>query len=412
MTRMKSVLLFLLFFLCAIPAYAQDMKIAVVVNDDAITTQDINDRLALAFLSSGLPQDEETRKRVRERVIRNLIDEKLQLQEAKRYDIEVPQGDIDAAFASVAKQNKIAPEELEALMQRGHVPKETLILQIRAALSWTRLVQRVLRPQVTVGDDEVNSVLERVKANEGKPEYLLSEIFLNVENPADEAKAKDLADELTRRMKSGTPFAVIAQQFSQGTGAINGGDLGWIQPGQLPGDLDKVARTLEPRQISAPIRTPDGFHIIGKREERIISAVQPGAIQVHLRQASLPLHGRSMIDVKSEVERFRETVNSCNTLTSRLDQFPEWTQSDLGEKRLGELPPWLGNLAQNAPVNEPSQVMEKNGYALLLYVCSRNDSGADRAAVMATLGNEKLEMQARRLLRDLHRSASIDMREG
>ncbi|MDX1923402.1 MAG: peptidylprolyl isomerase [Alphaproteobacteria bacterium] len=394
-----------------LPVHAEDTRIVVVVNDEAITNADVEDRMGLIFLSSGLERNEANSKSVRERVIKNLIEEKLQTQEAKHSGIDATNAEVETAIASIAKQNRMTADDMTAMLAQGNVPKQTLVDQIKATLMWTRVIQRQLRPQVEVGDDEVSAVLERIKANEGKPEYLMAEIFLNVDNPADEPKVQELAMSLIERMKNGTPFNVIAQQFSKGTGALNGGDLGWIQPGQLGGDMDKAAQAIAVGNVSPPIRMPDGFHILAKKQERIISAVDPRAIEVHMRQANFALQGRTMASVQGEIDRFRQSVASCSALTSRIGQYQDWTTADLGEKRIGELPPWLAKLAQSLPLNEPSTAMEKNGYAILLYVCERNDSGADRNTILASLGNEKLELQARRLLRDLQRSASIEMRE-
>jgi peptidyl-prolyl cis-trans isomerase SurA len=408
---MHNILLVLFCIFLALPAAAQDARIVVVVNDEAITNADVEDRMNLIFMSSGLQPSETTRKNVRERVIKNLIEEKLQLQEAKKNGIDVDRATVETALNTVAKQNRMTVDDMNGMMEKAKVPRQTLLDQIKATLSWTKVIQRVLRPQVEVGDDEVSAVLERIKSNEGKPEFLMGEIFLNIDNPAEEAKVLDLANDLISRMKDGTPFSVLAQQFSKGTGALNGGDLGWVQAGQLSGDMDKAAQSLAVGSVSGPIRLPDGFHILAKKQERIISAVDPRAIEVHLRQANFALQGRTLTNAQPEIDKFRQNISSCSALTSRIGQYQDWSTADLGEKRIGELPRWLAKLAETLPINEPSQVMEKNGFAIVLYVCERNDSGSDRASILTTLGNEKLELQARRLLRDLQRSASVEMRE-
>ncbi len=408
---MLNLIVLLLCVMFSVSARAEDARIVVVVNDEAITNADIDDRVNLIFLSSGLESNDANRKSVRDRVIKNLLEEKLQLQEARHSGIDIPVTDIDAAIHTVAKQNHMSSEDMDAMLRRGHVPRQSLVDQIKATLAWTKVIQRQLRPQIEVGDDEISAVLERVKANEGKPEYLMAEIFLNVDNPADEARVEELAVSLIERMKNGTPFSVIAQQFSKGTGAINGGDLGWIQPGQLPGELNVAAQSIAVGNVSPPIRMPDGFHILAKKQERIISAVDPRAIEVHLRQASFALQGRSLASAQGDIDTFRHAISSCSALTSRAASYQDWSTVDLGQKKIGGLPPWLATLAQSLPLNEPSQVMEKDGYAMVLYVCERNDSGADRETILASIGNEKLELQARRLLRDLQRAASIDMRE-
>lgn len=402
---------FLLLLFFAPPLYAGSAaEIIAVVNDEAITHGDVDDRVALMFFSAGSEPNEDIKKRIRERVLKSMIDERLQLQEAKRYDVDISGDDIDRALETVAKQNGIPRAQFEDMLKEKGVPKSTLVDQIKATLAWTKVIQRVLRPQVEVGEDEINATLERIKANEGKSEFLLSEIYLAVENPADEEKVKALATDLVERMKAGASFGSLAQQFSQGTGALNGGDLGWVQPGQLASDLDAAAQGLRAGQIAPPIRLADGYHIIGKRDERIISAVDKSAIEVRLKQASLPLQGRSLAQAKEDTEKFRSTINNCGTLSTRAEQFPEWTVADMGTKKLSELPRWLSIIAEKMPTNEASNVMEKKGYALVLYVCHRNDSGSDRATITNTIGNEKLELQARRLLRDLRRDAAIDIR--
>ncbi|MBI3419374.1 MAG: peptidylprolyl isomerase [Proteobacteria bacterium] len=367
---MRFLLLLALLLLPSL-AVAESARLAAVVNDEAITQTDLNDRVAMVFLSSGLPQDVESRKRITARVLDSLIDEHLQMQEARRYGIEIDPADIDKALGNIAKQNNMTADQLTSFMQSRGVPKQTMVDQVKASLAWMRLAQRVLRPQVEVGDDEVKAALERIHVNEGKPEYAISEIFLAVNSPAEEDRVRELANKLVDRMRQGARFGVVAQQFSQGIGAINGGDLGWIQPGQLSGEMDRAVRTLAVGQISLPIRMPDGFHILGKREERLITATDPATTEVHLRQASLKLAGHAPPQAEAEIKRFVENMQNCQAL-ARPESFPEWSQ--------------------------------------VLYVCERNSSGTNHDALVNAIGIEKLELQAQRLLRDLRRSASIDMR--
>jgi len=387
-----------------------ETTVAATVNDSAITNVDVADRAALLFLSSGLPRTPQNITRVKERALRTLIDEKLEVQEAQHDELDVEKADVDRALAMVAKQNNLAPEQLDGFFSAKGVPKQTLIDQIKAALLWSKVIQRVLRPQVAVGDDEVAAALERIKANEGKTEYLLSEIYLSLDNPADEDKIRQLAEDIVKRLGEGASFTALAQQFSQGSTAVQGGDLGWIQPGQLQGELDRAARDLKPNQISLPIRMADGFHIIGKREERVITAQDESHAEFFMKQAALPLHGRSLEQARDEVEAFKKTINSCTALATHADEFPSWKVSNLGSKHLAELPPWLATLAKTQPLGKPGAAMQQKDYALLLYVCERNDSNSSHDLIQNQIGNEKLDLQARRLLRDLRRAAAIEIK--
>ena len=411
---MKKVLFLSLLLMLgfAAPVFAQTdngATIIAVVNDEAITQSDLDDRVALVFLSSGIPQDAESRKKIAERTLQSLIDERLQLQESRRYNVEVDQADIDKAVSNVAKQNNMTPTQLEAMFRGKGVTKDTLVAQVKAGLSWARLAQRVLRPQISVGDDEVNAALERIKANEGKPEYLMSEIFLSVNKPSDEDHVRELATELVTRMKQGAHFSAVAQQFSQGIGALSGGDLGWIQPGQLTGELDRAVRQLQTGQISLPIRMADGFHILGKRDERVITATDPAATEVHLKQVSMKVKDKPEAPAVAEIKRFAATQKTCDSLNNTAS-FPSWTVTDIGTKKVRGLPQWMGGMVRSLAVNSSSPPMEKNGYVMFLFVCERNESGSNREAIVDSIGLEKLELQAQRLMRDLRRNAAIDIR--
>lgn len=124
------VLLFCLFV--AHPLQAEDARIVVVVNDEAITNADVEDRMGLIFLSSGLERNEATSKSVRERVIKNLIEEKLQMQEAKHSGIDVTNAEVENAIATIAKQNRMTIDDMNAMMQHGGVQRQTLVDQIKA----------------------------------------------------------------------------------------------------------------------------------------------------------------------------------------------------------------------------------------------------------------------------------------
>ncbi|EWY39970.1 peptidylprolyl isomerase [Skermanella stibiiresistens SB22] len=254
--------------------------IAAVVNDDIISTSDLTARLQLALVSSGLPSTAETRQRLTPQVLRGLVDERLQLQEATRSNISVGEKEIGDAFARVAEQNRMDRDQLEKMLASQGVPRSTLESQIRSTIAWGKLVQRRLRPSIEIGQDEIDAVLQRIQANAGKPEYLTAEIFLAVDTPDREDEIKRLADRLVEQIGQGASFPAVARQFSQSAGASNGGDLGWVQQGQLPDELDTVLRELRPGQASRPIRSLTGYHILLLRDQRTTGGTLPPRDQV------------------------------------------------------------------------------------------------------------------------------------
>lgn len=424
-----ALLLGLLLTLMPVSAWAQrvdqlpgpntsdnDGRIAAVVNDNVITTLDINARMKLAMLSSGLPDTPEVRQRLFLQILRGLVDEQLQLQEAKRLDITVTKDEIDKAIDRINSENKMAGGDVRSFLASHGASAEALEQQIRAGLSWSKVVARELRPRVDVGDDEVDAVIERIHANAGKEEYLVSEILLAVDNPKDEDQVKALAENLVQQLKGGAPFTSVARQFSQGTGAATGGDIGWIQEGQLPSELNHTLTSMEPNQISDPVRSSSGYHILGLREKRTIALGDPNEIKLGLQQAFRPFDDSTDKDsLLQEADHMRSVITSCDNLQSVLaEKFPAWKWNNVGDVELGKAPPPIAEKVHSLTVGQASEPVATDKGALVLFVCSRHvpEGNVNRDAIFSTIGTEKLELQARRLLRDLRRAAYLDIRTG
>jgi peptidyl-prolyl cis-trans isomerase SurA len=267
--------------------------IAAVVNDDIISISDLTARLQLALVSSGLPNTPETRQRLTPQVLRSLVDERLQLQEASRTNVSVTDKEISDALGRVAEQNRMEREQLEKMLASQGVPRSTLEDQIRSTIAWGKLVQRRLRPSIEIGQDEIDQVIQRIQANAGKPEYLAAEIFLSVDTPEREDDVRRLADRLYEQIGQGASFPAVARQFSQSAGASNGGDLGWVQQGQLPEELDSALKQLRPGQATRPIRSITGYHILMLRDERAVG----GANSLPPREQIMNSLGQEKLDM-------------------------------------------------------------------------------------------------------------------
>ncbi|MFY9287626.1 MAG: peptidylprolyl isomerase [Alphaproteobacteria bacterium] len=432
--HMKRPITLLLLLLCALPSegWAQrvdqlpgtaapspslymDNRIAAVVNDGVVSTSDIQERIKLIMLSSGLPDTPEVKQRLLVQVLRSLVDEQLQMQEAKRLDITVPKEEIDQALEKIARDNSIPTDMREFVASRGGSPA-ALEQQMRAGIAWSKVITRTLRPRVEIGDDEVDAVIERMRANVGKEEYQVSEILLIVDNPKDEDQVKQFADNLVQQLQGGANFAAIARQFSQGTGAAAGGDVGWIQEGQLAPELNQALTTLQTGQLAGPIRTSSGYHILGLREKRVISLGSNGDVKLSMQQVFKPFASDTEHEaLLREGEKLKSEIASCTNLQSTVaEKFPGWRWNNLGEIELSKAPSDIASKVRDLSAGQSSQVLPTDKGALILFVCERKvpDTNVDRNTIVNSIGLEKLELQARRLLRDLRRSAYIDVRLG
>jgi peptidyl-prolyl cis-trans isomerase SurA len=391
--------------------------IAAVVNDDVITVADLQMRLRLALMSSGLPATPENQQRLVSQVLRLLIDEKLQGQEAKRAGIGVPPQDVDRALASIAGQNHMSTQQLFTMLKSTGVPQSALEDQVRSQLAWRQLVQRRFVSQVDVSDTQVDEVVERLQANQGKPQYLVASIFLAVDQDAGEGQVKALADRLVSEIRRGAPFPAVARQFSQAAGAQSGGDMGWVLAGQLEPALDQVLGTMQQGQVSDPIRTLGGYNILLLRDKRTVNIATATGVKVRLNQIVVPVPPTAPANrVQTVVAQMRNDfsgVNGCEAFQAKVKELGVTANPDLGEVLLNRLPDAMRQVVSALPDGQVSSPIRAADGVAVMMVCSRQDAGGDgvdRDQIRASLGEQKLDMMQRRLLRDLRSNAYIDIR--
>ena len=270
MIRRAALFLFAMFAVNG-AVRAEQMAIAAVVNDSAISMTDVQDRIKLVLVSSGLQDGKEIRAKITPQVIESLIDEQIKLQAAKKNKLEASEEEIEDGLKTIAEQNKYTPEEFTMLLEKSGVPKKTLISQIKAQLSWNKVIKETLRRQVDVSDSDVDLRIERLKGKIGQTEYLVSEIFLPLDGKRD-GEVQQFASRMAAELKAKkAPFGPVAAQFSKAAGAEKGGSLGWIQAGTLEPALDSAVLAMEEGTVSDPIRTNAGLYILQLQKKRTLT---------------------------------------------------------------------------------------------------------------------------------------------
>jgi peptidyl-prolyl cis-trans isomerase SurA len=392
-------------------ATAQDtLRAAIIVNDEVISELELIMRLRLALASSGLRETEEARLRLQPQVMRQLVDELLQLQEARRLGIAVDEARVDEAFGRVAANNGLTPEQLtQALLSSGILP-DYLKDQIRAQIRWQAVVARRLRPQVQVDPEEIDEAVQRIAATSDQPQRLLAEIFLAVDSVEQEAEVRELAYRLHDEIKKGANFPAVARQFSQAASAGAGGDLGWVEAGQLPADIEEAVKALKPGDLSDPVETLNGYYLILMRDER---QAPESAVTVALKQILFVPANNSKSAVEAAARKAQDAakkVTGCADVEAVAKEMGAAENVDLGTQNTAELPSQLRQFASSQPLGQPSQPIQVPGGIAIFFVCDRQDGGINRQLVEERLVREKLEVLARRYMRDLRRAANIEIR--
>ncbi len=409
------------------PAEAQKIqRIAAVVNDDLVSFYDLNERLKLVIFRSGLKDSPDERRHLEPQVLRTLIDEKLQLQEAKRLNIKVEKEEIAKGIAIIEKRNRIPPGGLEVFLAQRRIKLSTLEHRVRAEIAWNKVVSRRMRRETTgedetVAEDEIDEALARIKEDRNKPRPLVSIISLAVDIPDDEAKVLSNAKHLLEQIRSGADFSAIARQFSQDEAASNGGDIGWGRPGRLEKQLDEALLGMRPGEVSEPIRTSGRYHILWLRQRRRDTTPQPEDAVVKLRQVFLPVAAGATPDEvanqKALAQTISETVTDCTDMERLGKELGSNLSGDLGSLKIRELPAGLRPLVLALSVERASKPIPAEGGLRVLMVCERKDPPSafpSRAEIRRKLVLRRRELRflrlSRRILRDLRQTAVVDKR--
>lgn len=416
----RALLAFILFFTLTGGATVQvrDVQsIAAVVNHEVISVFDLLERMKLVMVSSDLKDTPETRQKLLPLVLRSLIDERLEMQEAHRLDITVSKEEINRALAQIEEQNHIKKGQIKQFFAKAGVDEETVIAQVRAGIAWGKVIRRRIRPTIDIGDEEINEAYARIQANKDKPQNLLAEIFLAVDSPDKDAEVRAVAERLVREIRGGANFAALARQFSESASALSGGDLGWVAQGQLGPELDAAIKPLKPPALTDPIRTPGGYYILALRDRKIPSEADTGGVTVELQRLHVDLPSDAPKDVVDKQLRLARSLHdrakSCSDMQKLADETGSNLSGDLGFIHLNELPDELRKIIDKLPVGKVSDPLRRSDGITLFMVCSRKEEKSiipTKDEVAEVLLRRRLELQADRYLRDLRSNASVDTR--
>jgi len=396
-----------------------DRRATANVNGTIITSSDVEQRVALVLAANDaneVPEDE--LKRLRLQVLRNLIDETLQIQEAAAQEMEVTQEEVQETYNRVAAERfEGSPERLDEYLRSVGSSPASLKRQIQGEQAVERLMRRNVTPFVNVSTEEVNEVYDRVVAAKGTFEYRIGEIYLSATQTT-RAAVSENARRIVEQLRQGGSFVAYARQFSEASTAAVGGDLGWIRLEQLQNpQLEQAASGMAPGQLAGPLEIPGGFSILYLIDKRQIGLPDPRDALLSLKQISIDFApGTTAEAARVRAAAFAEGVQQirgCGEAESAAGQFgaqvvtndqirvrdlPDALQASLLELSVGQSTPPFGSLEEGVRV---------------LMLCGRDDpqgdsAGPDRDQIAGSIEDERVNRRWQRYLRDLRRDAVIE----
>ena len=391
-------------------------RATAVVNGEIITGTDVDQRLALIVNANGGKLPPEEVERLRLQVLRNLIDETLEIQEAKSVDIEVAPEEVDDTFNRVAQQNfGQNPAALEKYLASIGSSAASLKRQIKGEMAWQRLLRRNVQPFINISDGEVREQMDRMKAAKGTEEYRIGEIFLSATDET-RAQVQANAEKIIEQLKKGGSFVAYARQYSEASTAAVGGDLGWIRLAQLPAELANTAATLAPGQLAGPVALRGGYSIIYVIDKRQVLTADPRDALLSLKQISIAFpKGISEKDATAKASTFAEAVKNIHGCGQAEAAAATIGASVVANDQIKarDLPPALQDTILKLSVGEatPPFGSVEDGVRVLL-LCGRDDpktaSDPSFDQIQSQLEDDRVNKRAQTYLRDLRRDAVIE----
>jgi peptidyl-prolyl cis-trans isomerase SurA len=393
------------------------MRIVAVVNGDVITSGDVENRARLFALSTGLATGQDVIDRLKTQIANQLVDERLRLQEAQKHKVVVPDKQIAESIQGIEQRNGMPEGALRAKLATLGVSVRTLIDQIRVQLAWTQVLKEQLADKLNITDAEVDEQMHLHEAQIGKPEYHVGEIFIPVDDPANIADAQRFAETVIAELRSGAVFSAVAAQFSQTQSALEGGELGWVQPNQLDPQVASLVVQMPAGAVSNPVKVPGGFDIVTLQGKRTVG--NDMGTFVSLRQVFLPF--TTALDPQNPTEQQRlalekartlsANVQSCSQMEEAAKANPSARPADPGEIRLETVSPvQFRDLLTKLAVGTASQPLVATEGIAVVIICSKeqkNTAVLTKEDVRRRMITERVDMTSRQLMRDLRRRATI-----
>ncbi len=405
----------------AAPPRGLSESVAAVVNDDIVSSYDLMQCMRLLMISSGVQPTQENLPQLEQEALRSLIDEQVQLQELRRVEkaqkitIISTDKEVDDQIDEIAKGNSanMTGAQLLAQLAAQGVGAETFRSQIRIDSSWQSWISGRYGSRLRVGEDQIKAYQRRLAESASKPQYQVSEVFIDAVRVGGMETAVNGATQLVAQMQQGAPFPAVARQFSSAATAANGGDAGWISPGEMPPEVDAALEELRPGQLSRPIPVRDGVYIIYLRDKR---AGAKTAL-VDLKQVAYPLAADATAQqveaANSALLALKPQITSCSTLEPAASKVDGLVAGDLGEAEITDLAPAFQAAATALEIGQVSDPIRTDAGLHLIAVCGKRQSGGGAPThdqIENRLRGQQLALISKRYLRDLRNSATIETR--
>lgn len=380
----------------SVPAQADDNivkmdRIVAIVDKDVITEHELIDKMQTVITQlekqGKTPPNESV---LRKQVLERLVIDNLQLQLARRRGIQVNDTQLDKTMMRIAEQNQLSLEEFKTVLQNDGIPYYKFREDMRSQITISRLKDVEMNRRVEVSEGEIDNFLTTQSNNSSgvEEEFNLSHLLIRTPQeatPEDIDAAKARVEEALTRLNNGEDFAQVSASLSDAPNALEGGNMGWRKSNQIPPAFLELLQSMEVNEVSKPIRSPNGFHIVKIDEKRSTDATLI-VEQTHARHILIKLNEVvSEQEAKQKMDSLKIRLDNGDSFEDLARQYSEDGSAnnggDLGWVNPGDTVPKF-EMAMNAlapgEISEP--VLTPFGWHIIQVIARRKEDMTDQAA--------------------------------
>lgn len=425
MTGLRSFIL-LLFVLTAHAETIPLDRVLAVVNDDIITMRELEEQAGITkarMKQQGTPMPDENI--LLQKVLEKLVFEKLQVQSARDAGVVISEDMIDQALNSVAQRNNLTIDQVLSKLKEEGVSEKVFRQNLKDQLAVQAIVDRDVKGRITVSDSEVDAMLEQLgQSGQSDRIYNLSHILISTPDDAsqDDIRATiSRAEDLLNNIRSGElTFSGAAVRYSDAPDGIDGGELGWKTPDQLPAIFSEALSSMDKGDISPILRSPNGIHILFLQDLKGAGTETQMVTQTSARH--ILISAKSPVEVRDAQARIAEMRAEILAgkdfaelaLNNSEDPGSAAKGGELGWMNKGETVPAFEQAMDSLEPGELSEpVVSQFGVHLIQLNGRREVDVSDqlrREKVRTQIANRKTEERFDQWLRELKAKAYIDYR--
>lgn len=392
-------------------------SIVAVVNDEVILASELDAAVQNAEQQIRQQQAQLPPSAVLERqVLEQMINQRLQVQAARDAGISVDDRTLNQTVRNIARENNVSLDEFRRILERDGYDYAEFREELRREILVTRLRQQRVDSRVQVTEREIERFLSRREQADEDREYHLAHILVGLPNdpsPDQVEEAQAQAERIRAELDEGRSFQDAAVAHSDAPDALEGGDLGWRSPAQVPSVFEEVVGELEPGEYSEPLRSANGFHIVQLIDQRVGDAEQVTEYrirQILLRDAT---NAQTRLDqLRNRIQRGEDFAALARSHSDDSDSAPDG--GDLGWVTEADVPPAVADVMLGLNEGQVSAPFESRvGWHLVKVEETRTQDADDeqrRLQAREQLRRRKIEEEHQAWVRQLRDEAYVDQR--